>query len=68
MLWEQQIVIYTDHKNLTQDALGLLSNRVYRWRIILKEYGPKIINIKEEHNAVSRCYLTVRFFSESSSD
>ena len=23
MLWGQQITIYTDHKNLMQDALGL---------------------------------------------
>jgi hypothetical protein len=30
MLWGQTIKVYTDHKNLTQDALGLTSNRVYR--------------------------------------
>ena len=32
---------------------GLTSDRVYHWRIILKEYGPKIIYIKEEHNTVA---------------
>ncbi len=32
MVWEQTIMVYTDHKNLTQDALGLSSDRVYRWR------------------------------------
>ena len=45
MLWGQQIVVYTDHKNLMQDALGLTSDRVYHWRLIIKEYGPKIIYI-----------------------
>jgi hypothetical protein len=31
MLWGQTIKVYTDHKNLTQDALGSTSDRVYRW-------------------------------------
>eukprot|EP00804_Cyclotella_cryptica_P006630 CCRYP_008592-RA/>CCRYP_008592-RA protein AED:0.44 eAED:0.44 QI:0/-1/0/1/-1/1/1/0/159 len=30
MLWGQQVTVYTDHKNLMQDALGLTSDRVYR--------------------------------------
>jgi hypothetical protein len=29
MLWGQQIKVYTDHKNLTRDGLGLTSDRVY---------------------------------------
>lgn len=32
MLWGMKIKIYTDHMNLMRDALGLTSNRVYRWR------------------------------------
>jgi hypothetical protein len=28
-LWGQDIKVYTDHKNLTRDALGLTSDRVY---------------------------------------
>ncbi len=31
MLWRQTIKVYTHHKNLTQDALGLTSDRVYHW-------------------------------------
>jgi hypothetical protein len=53
MLWGQSIVVYTDHKNLIQDALGLTSDRVYRWRLLLEEYGPEIIYIKGIHNTVA---------------
>jgi hypothetical protein len=46
MLWRQDIKVYTDHKNLTRDALGLPSDRVYRWQLLLEEYAPIIIYIK----------------------
>jgi len=53
MLWGQWINVYTDHKNLTRDGLGLMSDRVARWRILLKEYAPEIIYIKGIHNTVA---------------
>jgi hypothetical protein len=53
MLWVQDIKVYTDHKNLTKDALGLTSDRVYHWRILLEEYAPEIIYIKGIHNTVA---------------
>ncbi len=43
MLWGQPVKVFTDHKNLMRDALGLTSDRVYRWRLLLEEYGPKIV-------------------------
>jgi hypothetical protein len=52
MLWGQDIKVYTDHKNLTRDGLGLTSNKVYRWRLLLEEYAPEIIHIKGIHNKV----------------
>jgi hypothetical protein len=52
MLWGQQIKVYTDHKNLIRDALGLTSNRVYQWRLLLEEYAPEIVYIKGIHNTV----------------
>jgi hypothetical protein len=53
MLWGQWINDYTDHKNLTRDGLGLTSDRVARWRILLEEYAPEIIYIKGIHNTVA---------------
>ena len=42
MLWGQRIKVYTDHKNLVQDMLGLLSDRVYllvtSLRIVWSQY------------------------------
>ena len=53
MLWGQPIKVFTDHKNLTRDALGLTSDRVYRWRLLLEEYAPDIVYIKGVHNTVA---------------
>jgi hypothetical protein len=53
MLWGQRIKVYTNNKYLTQDGLGLTSNRVTPWRILLEEYGPEIIYIKGIHNTVA---------------
>ncbi len=53
MLWGQNIKVFTDHANLMRDALGLTSDRVYRWRLLLEEYGPKIVYIKGIHNTVA---------------
>ena len=53
MIWGQRIKVFTDHKNLIQDALGLNSERVFRWRILLEEYAPEIVYIKGVHNTVA---------------
>jgi hypothetical protein len=45
MLWGQDIKVYTDHKDLTRDALGLTSDRIYHWQLFLEEYAPEIICI-----------------------
>jgi len=44
MLWGQRINVYTNHKNLTRDGLGLASDRV--------ACCPEIIYIKGIHNTV----------------
>ncbi len=53
MLWGQQIKVFTDHANLMRDALGLTSDRVYPWRLLLEEYGLEIVYIKGIHNTVA---------------
>ncbi len=41
MMWGQNLKVYTDHKNLIQDALGITSDHVYQWRLLLEEFGPE---------------------------
>jgi hypothetical protein len=53
MLWGQDIKVYTDHTNLTRNALELTSDRVYRWRLLLEEYAPKIIYRENSQNVVT---------------
>jgi hypothetical protein len=53
MLWGQNIKVFTDHANLMRDALGLTSDRVYQWRLLLEEYKPEILYIKCIHNTVA---------------
>ncbi len=53
MLWGQSIKVYTDHANLIRDALGMTSDRVYQWSLLLEEYGPKIVYIKDIHNTIA---------------
>ncbi len=37
MLWCQKIIVHADHKNLMQDALGLTSDRIYCWYLLVEE-------------------------------
>ena len=61
MLWGQKLIVYTDHQNLVRDALGSTSHRVHRWRLILEEYGPKIIYIKGIKNIVADAISRLKF-------
>jgi hypothetical protein len=61
MLWGQNIKAYTDHKNLTTDALGLTSDRLYRWRLLLEEYAPEIIYKKGIQNTVADAILQLEY-------
>jgi len=53
MLRGHELKVYTDHSNLIKYALGSTSDRVYRWRQLIEEYGPEIIYIKVIHNTVA---------------
>jgi hypothetical protein len=61
MLWSQNIKLYTDHANLMRDALGSTLDWVYRWRLLLEEYGPKIVYIKGIHYTVAEVVLQLEY-------
>ena len=62
MLWGQKIKVYTDHKNLEQDALGSTSDRVCRWRLLLEEFGPEIVYIKGIDNTVADAISRLEYY------
>jgi hypothetical protein len=51
ILLGQQIIVHTDHKNLT--CKNFNTERVMRWRLVLEEYGPELRYIKGEDNIVA---------------
>ena len=53
--------VFTDHKNLIKDALGLTSDRVYWWILLLEEFGPKIVHIKGIQNTVADAISRLNF-------
>jgi hypothetical protein len=44
-----------------RDALGLTSDRVYQWRLLLEEYRPKIVCIKGIHNTVAEAVSRLEY-------
>ena len=59
ILLGQKFIVYTDHKNLT--CTNFNTERVIRWRLILKEYRLELHYIKGGSNvvvdALSRLYM-----------
>ena len=51
ILYGQQLIVYTDHKNLTYKDFN--TERVMRWHLIIEEFNPEIRYIKGEHNIVA---------------
>ena len=51
ILLGQELVVYTDHENLTYKQFN--SDRVMRWRLYIEEYSPQLKYIKGEHNIVA---------------
>ena len=51
ILLGQEIMVYTDHQNLTYKNFN--TKRVMRWRLILEEFNPTLTYIKGENNIVA---------------
>ncbi len=51
-----------------RDALGLTLDWVYQWRLLLEEYGPKIVYIKGIHNTIADANLTAWVWPQCQSD
>ena len=51
ILLGQNIVVYTDHKNLTYKVFN--TQQVMRWRLIIEEYGPTLEYVKGVNNVVA---------------
>jgi RNase H-like domain found in reverse transcriptase len=51
LLLGQQIVVHTDHANLTCKRFN--SDRVMRWRLFIEEYNPDLQYINVENNVVA---------------
>ena len=56
-LFGQQMKVITDNKNLLCNALGLGSSWAMRWKLLLKEYRPKIVHIAATTNTKSMLSL-----------
>ena len=61
MLWGQKLMVFTDHKKLIQDALGLTSDSVYWWMLLIEEDGPKIVHINGIDNNVANAISRLDF-------
>ena len=63
ILLGQQIVVYTDHKNLTFKKFN--TERVMRWRLILEEFSPTLEYIKGSRNVVADALSRLKLTDET---
>ena len=62
VLLGQQIEVFTDHKNLVHKTFN--AEHVMRWRLIVKECGPKLTHIKGESNIIADALSRMRLSNE----
>ena len=53
MLLGHEVIVWTDHINLTRENLGESSDRVMRWKLLLNEYNLTIKYIRGVDNTVA---------------
>eukprot|EP00957_Ditylum_brightwellii_P202375 15329853-Ditylum_brightwellii.AAC.1 len=60
-----KLVVFTGHKNLTQDALGYPSKRIMRWKLLIEEFGPDIKYIQGKSKFVADAISRLNYFGKS---
>ena len=63
ILLGHEIIVYTDHKNLTYQNFN--TDRVMRWRLIIEEYGPTLKYVKGETNIVADALSRLALIKET---
>ena len=66
ILLGQKIVVYTDHKNLT--FANFTTDSVTRWRVIVEEYGPKIVYLPGKTNIIADALSSLPMIENTPSD
>ena len=61
ILLGQQIVVYTNHKNLTYKNFN--TEHIMRWRLLIEEFGPTIEYIKGPKNIVANALSRLNLVS-----
>ena len=51
LLWGQEIIVHTDHKNIIYG--NLTNDRIARWQLLIKEYNPTFVHVKGTENVVA---------------
>jgi hypothetical protein len=65
ILLGQQMVVHTDHQNLTHKNFN--TERVMRWRLIIEEFGPTMEYIKCPKNIVADTLSRIEMTSDTES-
>jgi hypothetical protein len=66
ILLGQELIIHTDHTNLTYATFN--TDRVMRWRLCIEEYSPQLRYIKGENNVVADALSRLELTSEPMED
>ena len=61
ILLGQQIVVYTDHKNLTYKNFN--TEHIMRWQLLIEEFGPTIEYIKGPKNIIAKALSRLNLVS-----
>eukprot|EP00957_Ditylum_brightwellii_P067346 5112091-Ditylum_brightwellii.AAC.1 len=60
-----KIIVYTVHKNLTQEALGYTSERVMKWQFLMEEFGQEMKYVQGKANTVADVISRLNYSSAS---